>query len=98
VLYNACVSCAHRDGSGLDRAIELLRTMKEEGLVPDAITYSAAINAAATHGSQWQQALSLLREMRRARPRLQPHRPAYNAMLKVSAGSMHVLHFTVTTL
>jgi pentatricopeptide repeat protein len=73
-----------RDGSGFDRAIELLRTMKEEGLVPDAITYSAAINAAATHGSQWQQALSLLREMRRARPRLQPHRPAYNAMLKVS--------------
>jgi hypothetical protein len=63
--------------------------MKEEGLVPDAITYSAAINAAATHGSQWQQALSLLREMTRARPRLQPHRPAYNAMLKVSDLLLH---------
>lgn len=34
--------CNCRDGSGLDRAVELLETMRDEGLTPDAITYRCA--------------------------------------------------------
>ena len=64
--------------------MELLQTMKEEGLTPDVITYSACINAAANQGSNWKVALELLQEMQAVRPRLSPHLPAYNALLKVT--------------
>jgi pentatricopeptide repeat protein len=84
-LYNAVLAACARasDGSGLERAMELLETMEEEGIMPDAVSFSSAINACATHGAQWQDALKLLDRMQERD--LPPHIPAWNAMLKVLA-------------
>lgn len=47
-----------------EASLSLLRRMREEGLVPDAQTYSSVI-AACQAGGQWQRALGVLKEMTR---------------------------------
>lgn len=63
VSYNAAISACGR-AQQWEKALELLVTMEERGLVPTLISYSAAIGACKT-GQQYAKALELVQTMER---------------------------------
>ncbi|CAM9758092.1 unnamed protein product [Ectocarpus sp. 6 AP-2014] len=62
ITFNAAITACGR-GKKWKPAVELLDSMRREGLVPDGFSYSAAITACKNCG-QWETALGLLDDMR----------------------------------
>eukprot|EP00752_Nemacystus_decipiens_P002534 g2377.t1 len=63
ITFNAAISACGR-GKKWKPAVDLLDTMRREGLTPDGFSYSTAISACKNCG-QWETALEILEDMRR---------------------------------
>jgi len=62
------------------KALDLLEQMKEDGVAPDAYSYSGAISACASAG-RWKEALDLLARMKKGGPKTRPNRITYTATI-----------------
>jgi len=71
------------------KALNLIDQMKENGVKPDAITYSSAIKVCGAAG-QWEEALKLINIMQKGGPKTRPNRISYtNAITACGISGEH---------
>mmetsp|Transcript_3235 Transcript_3235/g.5931 ORF Transcript_3235/g.5931 Transcript_3235/m.5931 type:complete len:1086 (-) Transcript_3235:468-3725(-) len=87
VVIASCSKESTNDGSGWQRAISLLQTMRRSGPQPNEQTYSLILQSCAEHG-QMKVAMSLLDEIRQS-PAITPTEKLYLPLLKVCAKFGH---------
>ena len=67
------------------KALNLLKQMLQEGILPDTYSYSAAIAACASAG-RWEEALNLIQRMENGGQRTKPNNVAYTSAICESFG------------